>query len=75
MKFARVYNGNEFMLLWRNNSDAQTGKNTPIRRTAVRETDVFWHHGGPVEEPMETFEHRSNIVSRGEGRLSMGLPH
>jgi len=31
----------------------QTGKTTPIRRTAVRETGVSWHHGGLIEGPHE----------------------
>ena len=30
---------------------SQTGKNTPIRRTAVRGNGVSRHHGGPPETP------------------------
>ena len=29
-------------------------KNDTDRLIAVRETGVFWHHGGPIESPPET---------------------
>ena len=29
-------------------------KTTAIRRTAIRETSVWWHRGGPIEDPPET---------------------
>ena len=34
--------------------DSQTGKTSPIRLIAVRETGVSRHQGGPIEGPPET---------------------
>ena len=44
---------------------APTRKTTiKIRRTAVRETGVSQHHGGPTEPPLKLLEHHSTILYR-----------
>ena len=30
------------------------GESTAIRRVAVRETGISWHHGGPIEGLLKT---------------------
>ena len=41
---------------------SQAGKNTPIRRTAVRETGVTRDHGGEIEGAREALKHHIAIV-------------
>ena len=35
----------------------QTGKATPIRCIAVRETVISWNHAGTIESPPETSQY------------------
>ena len=37
-------------------SVCQTGKTAALRRKAIRETDVSWYLGGPIELPLKLFE-------------------
>ena len=51
----------KFNLFWYH---VQTGKNTTIRHTAVRETGVSRHHGVTIEGFREPFEHQIILVLR-----------
>ena len=42
----------------------QTGMIGTIRRTAVWETGVSWHHGGWIEVTLKLIQHHSIMVSR-----------
>ena len=45
----------------------QTGKTTPIRRAAVRETGASRHQGGPTEVPLPETPRTTIALNRIEG--------
>ena len=45
--------------------NSQTGKTSPIRLIAVRQTGVSRHQGGPIEGPLKPPVHHSTTILRG----------
>ena len=76
-------NKNKIILWWRRifwvtetirvNVGFQTGITTTIRRTAVREAGNPLNHSGTIEDPWESLQHHSTMVSRGLGGSQSGL--
>ena len=56
-------------------SPGQTGKTKRSGVRAVRETEVYWHHGGPIEAPLKPLSHHSIMLSRDLGGGGFFVPH
>ena len=51
----------------------QTGNTTTIRCSAVRENDVSWHHGGPIQGLLKPVKHHSTYMVLGNSRGAINL--